>query len=311
MQPPSNPYSQPAYNQQQFSPQAAYIPPPQMPRGTVSLDVISEAWTFLKPNIGNWVLAMVVFFGIPYGISALRGVLQMLGQNGGSQIWTILAILLQVVSWGLTQLLTGGLAKMAIGTVRTRVANINEMWTVTNVWLGLLLTALLQGLLSLVAAIPGLIVLGVSVVGPLIKSGVFNLMAQGSSKAPPIPPSMIGAMIGGTALGVLLIVLLSIPLSSLLFLSTFLVVDRKVGPWEAISTSFGALKKHFWSAILLTFVLGLVNMAGALACCIGMLVSIPLTQIAVALVYRDLFGVGDAAPQTTVYAPPPIANPNF
>lgn len=317
MQPPQNPYNpppegQPSYGQPQYVPQPAYVPQPQMPRGTVSLDVISEAWQFLSPNIGPWLLAMVAYFGVSYGINIIQNIFQALGQNGGSAIWIVLAILLQVIGWGVTQILAGGLAKLAIQTVRTRIANINEMWTVTNVWGRLLLSALLQTFICGLASLPGLIVLGIGVFGPLSQAGFFSPGAFAGGKFPNLPPSSIGAMVGGVSLGILLMFVVVVPLASLFLLTTSLIVDRKLGPWQAIAQSFGALKKHFWSTLLLAFVLGLINMGGVAACCIGLLFTVPLTVIAIALVYRDLFGIGEGAvAQQTVYAPPPIANPNF
>lgn len=314
MQPPQNPYNQPPspYSQQPFNPQAPYGPPPQMPRGKVSTEVISEGWQILSPVVGQWVLAMVVFFGIYYGIGIVRSIIETLGRNGGSQIWTILALLIQLVSWIVVQLMTGGLAKMAIATVRTRTADIGQMWSVSNVGMTLVLSALLQGILSLLVCLPGIAVLGVNVFLPLFKAGVFNPAVLASGRPPAIPPSLIGGMMGGIFGGIALILVATIPLRALLFLATLLIVDRKVGPWAAIAQSAGALKKHFWSALLVVLLTDLVNLAGVLACCVGTLVSVPLTQIAIALVYRDLFGLGDAAPQPqTIYAPPPIANPNF
>ncbi len=317
MQPPPDPNQQPVYNQNPYTPQPPYIPPvygpvPRAPRGTVSLEVISEAWSYLSPNLGPWVLASVAYFGIPYAISMVRGIFQMLGQNGGSSLWLILAFLIQVVSWVVTQLLLGGMMKMAIGTVRNRVANINEMWTVTGEGLNLVLSAILRGLIYSLACLPGILVLGASVFVPLYKAGIFSPAVLASGRAPAVPPALIGTMFGGIGLGALLIFLAATPLTALFLLTTTLIVERKLGPWEAISQSIGALKKHFWPTVLLSFVLGLVNSAGFMMCCVGILFSFPLVQIATALVYRDLFGIDEAAPQSTIYAPPPpIANPNF
>ncbi len=282
-----------------------------MPRGKVSMDVISEAWTFLQPNIGPWLLAMVAYFGVTYGFSIVQNLVQLPAQNGGSPIWIVLSLVIQLIGSLVSQLLLGGLAKMAIGTVRTRVANINEMWTVTNVWLGLVLSGILQGLFYIIACLPGLIVLGVSVFAPLSQAGVFSPAVLNGGKAPNIPPSVIGGMVGGISVGMLLILLASAVRFSLFYLATFLIVDRKTGAWEAISTSAKALKKHFWSSLLLLFVLALINTGGVMACCVGLFLTVPLSQIAIALVYRDLFGMGEAPPQATVYAPPPIASPNF
>lgn len=305
MQQPPYPYNQPnPYGGPQ-------VPPPQAPRGTVSLDVIGEAWQILSPTLGNWILAALIYFGITYAINIVQNLLQSVGDRHNSVILSLLSLLLSLISFVVSQLLLGGLAKMAIETVRTRVANINEIWSATNVLGTLILSAILQGIFYVIACLPGLIVLGVSVVVPIMRSGAFNPATIGSGRAPNIPPALVGGMVGGILLGVLLMLVLAIPLAALLFMSTPLIVDRKVGAWEAISQSFRALKPHFWSAALLLLVLGLINMGGFAACCVGILFTFPLSYIAIALVYRDLFGLNGASPQNPGYTPPPIANPNY
>lgn len=322
MQPPQNPsdlpsssgYAPPAPHAQAPYSQAP-LAPPQAPRGKVSLDVVGEAWRLLSPNLGNWLVAMVIYIGVKVGVGIFSNLLQSLGRSlgGGNSlpaIAVVLTLLTQVISWLSTQLLLGGLAKLAITTVRSGRADVNEMWSVSKVLVKLALSSLLQGVFYVVASIPGLALLGTRVFVPLYAAGFFNPRVWATGKPPVIPPSVVTHLASGISLSALVLVLFTLPLSALFFLATSLIVDRGLGPWEAISQSVGAMKRHFGSALLLMIVLGLVNGLGALACCVGLLFSIPLCQIAVALVYRDLFGLG-SAPETTVYAPPPIANPNF
>lgn len=318
MQPPQNPsdlpspsgYSPPAFSSQSPYSQAPFAPP-QAPRGRVSLDVIGEAWRLLSPNLGNWILAMVLFFGVRFGISVFQNIIQQTAGRGSSFTPFMIAftVLMQVVSWVVMQCLLGGLAKLAIATVRTGRAELSEMWSVSNVWVSLALSSLLQGLFYLLALIPAIGVLGTRVILPLFKAGLFNPTTLATGRPSAIPPAVANSLLSGMSLGGLLF-LLAVPLTVLFFLTTLLIVDRKVGPWQAITQSVGALGRHFGMTLLLVFVLGLINAGGVLACCVGYLVSMPLTQIAAALVYRDLFGIESVAPATIV-APPPIANPNF
>lgn len=319
MQPPQNPSDLPSPSgyppPAPFAPapygQAPVAPPPQAPRGRVSLDVIGEAWRLLSPNLGNWVLAMVLFFGVRFGISIFQNIIQQIAGRGSSFTPFMIAftVLMQIVSWIVMQCLLGGLAKLAIATVRTGRAELSEMWSISNVWVSLAFSALLQGFFYLLAAIPAIGVLGTRVFLPFFKAGLFNPATMATGKPPVIPPAVANNLLSGMSLGGLLL-LLVVPLTVLFLLTTSLIVDRQVGPWQAIKQSVGALGRNFGSTLLLVFVLGLINIGGVLACCVGYLVSLPLTQIAVALVYRDLFGIESVTPATIV-APPPIANPNF
>ena len=98
-----------------------------------------------------------------------------------------------------------------------------------------------------------------------------------------------------------------------------LIMDRRMDFWPAIETSFEKTKDNWlgWSVFVL--VLGLVYMAGIIACFVGILVTGPLTLIATALAYRDNFGfageqvldvdLGATSPPTAPAPPPPPAPP--
>ena len=70
MQPPQNPYNQPGYGQGAPAPYGA--PSPQQPRGTVSLDVIGEAWKLVQPNIGQWILGILIVGAVAFGRRTYR-----------------------------------------------------------------------------------------------------------------------------------------------------------------------------------------------------------------------------------------------
>lgn len=299
MQPPQSPYGQP-----DFKPPVA--PEQQGPRGVVSLDVIGEGWTLLMANLGQWIGAMAVYWGISIGFLLLRNALT--GGRGAraSGAAAAIGLFLVIANFVLTRYLNGGVTKMAVGTTHTRVANLNEMWSASGQLLQLCFAAFLQGLIAFAAAIPGLALLTYSVFMPLfalVRSGTF---------VPGARPTLPAGFSGSISLGLLLIFLLTLPLSTLLCLTTSLIVDRKMGATEAIGASWGAIRPHLFPALGLFFVLGLINIVGFLACCIGFfLFTFPLTYVCTALVYRDLFGGGSALAPTTGTIAPPLANPNF
>lgn len=277
------------------------------------MDVIGEAWGYLSSNLGIWLLAMVIYVGATWGIIALCGFLEGQLPNQNSSAIKALTVIIQIIPWVVTQLLLGGLANLAIGTVRTRKAKLREMLLAANVALALLLSGILQSILCILASLPGIIILVVSMLIPFVKLGESSLNFIATGKFSAIQPSAVSGTLGGLSLGFVLLFGISIAVVSLLFLATPLVVDRKAGPWRAITQSMGTLRRHFWSASLLMLVIAFVNLGGLLFCCVGVLFTIPLTQIAIALVYRDLFGSdSDQVPLVRGgYPQPPIANPNI
>lgn len=69
-----------------------------------------------------------------------------------------------------------------------------------------------------------------------------------------------------------------------------LVADRKMTAWEAVTTSFSAAMKNFFSVLWLIIVLSFVNMIAAIACYVPALLLFPLTVGAIHIYYRDVFG---------------------
>jgi uncharacterized membrane protein len=71
---------------------------------------------------------------------------------------------------------------------------------------------------------------------------------------------------------------------------SYLIVDKNLGPLEAIKKSgeitSGNKGKLFWLGILFL----LINLAGAICLLIGLLATIPTTMVALAYVYRKLMG---------------------
>jgi len=118
---------------------------------------------------------------------------------------------------------------------------------------------------------------------------------------------LVGFLVG---FGFLLCIVPGVIAAAGLMLVTPLVVSGQ-GAFAAIGASWSALSKQLGSAIVLAIVMGLIILVSMIPLFLGLIITIPLLQIVLALVYRDVFGIGGTPMQNTGYAPPPIANPNF
>jgi uncharacterized membrane protein len=76
--------------------------------------------------------------------------------------------------------------------------------------------------------------------------------------------------------------------------ATYLVVDRGAGPMDAIKESWRITKGNKWQLFLLMLSLVLLNILGIVALVVGVLVTIPITWLAVTHAYRTLSGPGPA-----------------
>lgn len=96
---------------------------------------------------------------------------------------------------------------------------------------------------------------------------------------------LVGAI---TLVGFILLVIPGIIAIVALLFATYLVVDRKMGPVEAVKESAKITKGHRWKLLGLVIVLGLLNFLGAIALMIGLLVTVPVSMIAIVHAYRTL-----------------------
>lgn len=68
-----------------------------------------------------------------------------------------------------------------------------------------------------------------------------------------------------------------------------LVIDRRMGFWEAMELSRKVVGKHWWKMFGFVIVLGLLGIAGLLACIVGVFVAFAIGQIAFLYAYEDIF----------------------
>jgi len=98
--------------------------------------------------------------------------------------------------------------------------------------------------------------------------------------------------------------------SGLLFFTVPLIVERRMGVFEAMGASYEATKPNLLMFTLFAFVVSLIASAGYYACYVGLLATYPLLFTMTAVAYRDCFGLPGAVsflppPPRDLYAPPP------
>lgn len=123
-------------------------------------------------------------------------------------------------------------------------------------------------------------------------------------------PAVVGASILSSiaiGIGTLLCIIPGIILAGLLMLTTPIIVDQRVGAIAGLTMSLNALKPHMISALIFIIVLGLIVLVSMIPCGLGLLVTLPMSVLAGAIIYRDFFDNGNAvADDSAMY--PPIPN---
>ena len=73
-----------------------------------------------------------------------------------------------------------------------------------------------------------------------------------------------------------------------------LVIDKGMPFWNAMELSRKVVSMHWFSIFGFLFLCGAISMLGAVALCVGLLVSLPVAMAAMTYAYEDIFGTGQA-----------------
>lgn len=263
--PPANPNETPGAPPSSTPPPSHYSPgtPPGNvpPSAPVSTNIIGQAWSLLQPQIGMWIVAVLIYGAVS---GAFQGVSVLVSAAGGqdpSAIIKLLSGIISIAAFLIGLLANAGLMKMAIHQVRSGQAEISKLFDIMDV------------------------------IAPVLIAGIVVTIA--------------------TALGFVACIIPGVIIALGFSMYIPLIVDKKEDAITSIKRSWEACKPHLGALFVLYLLLGLINIAGFCACGLGFFVTYPLTQIAIALTYRNLFGVGQdgstMAPQS--FPPPPIASP--
>jgi uncharacterized membrane protein len=116
-------------------------------------------------------------------------------------------------------------------------------------------------------------------------------------KTDKIGPVIITSLIigAGTFVGVLLCYLPGLIFAFVTQWSLFFVVDKGLAPIEAIKASIDLVRKNLTDTLIWYIVGGLVAGLGAIACGVGLLVTIPIFLVGGAFTYKKLTGQQVAA----------------
>ena len=68
-----------------------------------------------------------------------------------------------------------------------------------------------------------------------------------------------------------------------------LIIDKELNFWTAMKTSRKQVGKHWWHVFGLVILIGLLNVAGMLVCCVGVLFTMPIGFAALMFAYETIF----------------------
>lgn len=96
-----------------------------------------------------------------------------------------------------------------------------------------------------------------------------------------------------TVMGFVLLIIPGVYLTIAYLLAVPLMVDKKMGFWQAMEASRKAITKRWFAVFGLMLVLSLINFVAMIPLGIGLIWSGPMSVIAWGILYRNIFGISD------------------
>ena len=174
----------------------------------------------------------------------------------------------------------GGLFYIFLQTIRSQPATVGDVFigfrkSFAQLFLGYLIPALLAGVCFIPAAIVAVICFL-----PMITSHVAAHPSAG----------LVAIIVAA-----FLICLMAVFYLTTNWIFTLpLIMDKQMDFWPAMQTSWKMVNKHWWQVFGLIILMGLLNVAGLLACCVGIFFTMPIGLGAWMYAYETIF----SRPQT-------------
>lgn len=237
---------------------------------------ITRGWELVKNNLGVFFVGALIYF-------AVQGAMGMLGNI------PLIGLVFSIANFVISGPLMGGVLWLFLRGVRGEPAEVGDVFAGFKRSFGsLFLATLVQGLLIGLVMLPFIIIF----VMKFIAAGV-NMDPHNFEHDPAAAQQFIKTMVSIvlTTLPVALVCAIpAIYLGTCWKFSLPLIMDKDMDFWTAMKTSMKMVNKHWWQVFGLMVLIGLVNLGGLLACCIGVLFTVPVTFAALMYAYETIFG---------------------
>jgi hypothetical protein len=163
--------------------------------------------------------------------------------------------------------------------------------------------------LALMFSVMGIVGLLVIALTGVIAAGIVNFTLKVSRNIPastadlwigfknPLPyAAAVLIEVFASTLGFCACIIGTIFVTGLLMFNFPIMVDQRIGAWEATKRSWEMLKADWPMAGLFMFVLQLISQLGSYACYIGIVLTLPYLYIAPVLLYNRYMGYGAQVP---------------
>jgi uncharacterized membrane protein len=230
----------------------------------------------VKNNLGVFFVGSFIFFLIQAGLS------------GAAQI-PILGILVSIASFVIKGPLMGGLLYLFLRGVRQEDASIEDLFSGFKRAFGQLFLAMfIQSLVFITCLLPFIVVL----VMKIVSSGLHydQTALQNDPEAAKQFFGNVFSLLLATSPVLLICALPVMYLSTCWQFTLPLIMDKGMNFWTAMMTSLKMVNKHWFQVFGLVLLIGLLNLAGIILCCLPVLFTAPIGFAALMYGYETIFG---------------------
>ncbi|MBC8066392.1 MAG: hypothetical protein H7Y17_16290 [Chlorobia bacterium] len=250
------------------------------------INAINEAWLIYKSDFGTWLggYVIIILMSILLQVPAGTYVFWRMSTSGeaaatGTDV-LVVSLVAGIISSAVSGVLHGGYLRLAIQKMRLRHEGIGGLFNLNGQGAKIAIWSVLYSLPILV-----------------ISQVYSNFSSQQTNSANPDLGTLFGSML--LFFGAMVIVaLLIFPF----FLTPMLLVDQKMSIMQAASRSWQQVAKMYFRALGFYIVMAIIGASGVLACGIGVIFTLPLYQLAIAVAYRDNF-MPPLSESQTAYSP--------
>ena len=220
---------------------------------------VGDAWNLLKNNFGMIFGGVAIFMLIQIFISVLARI-------------PLVGLVFTLGNLIITGPLMGGVYYFFLKAIRRQPAEIGDVFSGFRLAFGqLLLGYLVMAILIGLSTLPGIAIMA------------FPIYMMIRHHAPDAVPILLAV------LGFIVAMVPAIYLTISWMFSLPLIIDKQIDFWAAMGASRKMVGKHWWLVFGLSLVCGLINIAGMLACCVGIFISLPVVFGAKMYAYESIF----------------------
>lgn len=242
------------------------------------MQCFSQGMELFKNNMGLLLVGPLIYFLIEFGIGVLGNI-------------PLVGTVIQLANFVCSGALVGGLYYLFLRVNRNEPAALGDIFAgFRRGFAQLFLVVLVQSLAIFACLIPAIVVLVIKLIP------MFSQLQQLQHLQPGTPPDpeLIKALMSlvWSVLPVALICALPATYLSVCWKFALpLIVDYQMDFGAAMKASWKMVNKHFWAILGLIILIGLLNLVGLLACCVGLLFTFPIGIAALMIAYETIFGV--------------------